>query len=290
LELRRRQANRHRKLSEPLHDPAAESLPAAARVAGWPLLADAHEHALVVLAMRLDCWVEPEPDGGFALLVDPADLDPVRAELATYASEQAQRRERVELPMVSNGIGLTILWALVLLGIFLQQQNDPSLAARFSNSNIAVFFRGEWWRPLTALFLHGDAAHLLGNATLGGLLCLLAVQTLGGWRGWLLILTAGAAGNALTGWAHLPAPHDSLGASTATFAALGLLVGLATIQAWRSRSYRELRPLAVPLVVGLVVLGLWGIGGERTDVAGHFAGWSCGVVLGLLAGSVRPGR
>lgn len=246
----------------------------------WPELAGAHEHALVVLAMHLDCWIE-ELDGGFGVFAAPGDLVAIDAEVALYAAEQAERRQHVELPLVSGGVGLTLLWLATLVGGFVLQQDDPDFTQRFSNSNEAVFLHGEWWRPFTALFLHADAAHLLGNTAMGGLLCVLVVDALGGWRGWLLILIAGTLGNVLTGWLYLPEPHDSIGASTATFAALGILVALGTCQAWLARSYRELRPLLVPMAVGVMVLGLWGTSGERTDVGGHLFGWLCGVVLGF---------
>ncbi len=287
MELRRRAANQRAALNPGLLDPAAHPPePDAGLVGVWDDLGAAHEHALVVLAMELECWIE-EVDGGFGVFAAPEHLAAIDAEHALYAAEQAERRQHAELPAVSGGVGLTLLWLAALVGAFLHQDADPDFTERFSNSNLALFEQGEWWRPFTALFLHADAAHLLGNAIMGGLLCVLVVDALGGWRGWLLILAAGTIGNLLTGWLYFPEPHDSIGASTATFGALGILVAIGTYHAWLSRSYRELQPLLVPVAVGLMILGLWGTGGERTDVAGHLFGWLCGVLLGLGAVVLR---
>jgi membrane associated rhomboid family serine protease len=157
--------------------------------------------------------------------------------------------------------------------------------------------RGEWWRPFTSLFLHADPGHLLGNVFIGGVFCVMVAQSVGAWRGWALILAAGTLGNAVNAGLRFPAEFVSLGASTATFGAVGILVGTASVAAWRSRSYRELRPVLVPVVIGLILLGWYGSGGDsagtegnNTDVAGHFAGLASGVLLGGVAAVGIPGR
>jgi len=43
---------------------------------------------------------------------------------------------------------------------------------------------GEWWRALTALMLHWDATHLLGNLGAGALLGISAAQVWGSARAW----------------------------------------------------------------------------------------------------------
>jgi hypothetical protein len=53
----------------------------------------------------------------------------------------------------------------------------------------------------------------------------------------------------------------------------------------------------VPVVIGLILLGWYGSGGEtagtegnNTDVAGHFAGWASGLLLGGAVAAGIPGR
>lgn len=267
-------------MEEPLPDES--EAPALVAVGEWPSFIEADEHALVALAMNRECWILPSPEG-FAVLADPDDAPAIRREFSLYAAEQSERRERIEPPLFPAGIELMLLWIIALTAVFLVQERYPGFTDRFCNSSRAMVEGGEWWRPFTALFLHADAGHLLSNIGIGGIFCVMAAHTLGLWRAWLLILASGTLGNAINAWARFPGDFASLGASTATFGALGLLTGAATMNAWKSRSYRELRPLIAPVFVGLTMLGMYGVGGEQTDVAGHFAGWSCGVLLGILA-------
>jgi rhomboid protease GluP len=77
-----------------------------------------------------------------------------------------------------------------------------------------------------------------------------------------------------------PPTHRAVGASTAVFAALGLLVGFA----WRhGLSLRERFAYAYgPLFGGVVLLALLGAGDEHVDVLGHALGFIAGVATGWL--------
>jgi len=94
------------------------------------------------------------------------------------------------------------------------------------------FRAGELWRAVTALTLHADLAHLLANIGFGALFGGLAARVYGAGCGWLLILVAAVAANAVNGLT-MPAGRASLGASTAVFAALGTLA----VVRWRARAY-----------------------------------------------------
>jgi rhomboid protease GluP len=273
-----------------MHDAAQNQSEAEWPAVGcWPSLAAAYDHALVVLAMNLDCQVDDGEDGCYAVRADPAHAAAIRHEFAVFAAEESQKRERVDPPVFPAGVELAALWVAALVVVFLKQVADPQLSSRFSNSSEALIAGGEWWRPFTALFFHADFGHLMGNVFIGGMFCLLVAQSIGAWRAWLLILAGGTLGNALNAWAHFPEAFQSIGASTATFAAVGILVGGETLRAWRARSYQLIKPLMIPLFVGIIVLGWFGTGGETTDVAGHVAGFGSGILLGLLAGA-RQGR
>ncbi|RYD65438.1 MAG: rhomboid family intramembrane serine protease [Verrucomicrobiaceae bacterium] len=261
-----------------------EDLPDLVPVGAWPSLGEAQEHALVVLAMNRECWIFPAA-GQYAVLAPPAEVPVIHREFALYESEQSERQVRVEPPVFPAGIELALVWALSLLVVFWWQGQDLSVVDRFCNSSKALVEGGEWWRAFTSLFLHADAGHLLSNIGIGGIFCVMVAHTVGAWRGWALILGGGMLGNLVNAWARYPNDFASIGASTATFAAVGVLTGVATLRAWRLHSLRELRPLMVPLLTGLIVLGWYGSGGEgpdaaRTDVAGHVAGWTGGFLLG----------
>ena len=98
----------------------------------------------------------------------------------------------------------------------------------------------------------------------------------------VVVLVCGALGNALNA-ALRPDAFSSIGASTATFAALA--VGASFV--WR-RGYfsgRGWRRAFAPVFGGIALLAFTGIGGERTDVLAHFMGFGVGVIGGSLAAS-----
>ena len=137
----------------------------------------------------------------------------------------------------------------------------------------------EWWRALTALTLHLDQEHLLGNLLFGVFAGIAAGRLLGPGVAWASILGAGALAN----YAEIliaPANHRAVGASTAVFAALGLIAGLA----WRQRlTLRERRWNALaPLIAGICLLTLLGAGTEHVDVLGHGLGFLVGLGFGWL--------
>jgi len=141
---------------------------------------------------------------------------------------------------------------------------------------------GEGWRAVTALTLHIDARHLLGNVLFGSILGLLATQALGVGVTWLAILVGGILGNIANALLQ-PATHSSVGASTAVFAALGLLVTLALLHA----RHRRIGAWKLgPLVAGALLLAWTGMGGERTDVLAHVMGLVSGLVVGVGCGFI----
>ena len=75
-------------------------------------------------------------------------------------------------------------------------------------------------------------------------------------------------------------PHSTIGASTAVFGALGLLVGHALV--WR-RAARRGRPAWLPIGAALALLAMLGTEGERVDLWAHGFGLATGVALGAIA-------
>jgi membrane associated rhomboid family serine protease len=140
----------------------------------------------------------------------------------------------------------------------------------------AKILAGQNWRSVTALFLHADFLHLLGNVVAMVVLGTVVCRLLGPGVGLLLIMTSGAVGNLMDAYLRTGA-HTSVGASIAMFGAVGILVGVATM---RSRVPGR-RPW-VTIVAGVAVLGLLALG-EHVDVAAHFFGLQTGFGLGLAA-------
>jgi membrane associated rhomboid family serine protease len=118
------------------------------------------------------------------------------------------------------------------------------------------------------------------------------ITAVGWWVGpgvgiWLVLL-AGAAGNALTAFAY-GAHHVSVGASTATFGAVGILAAL-QFAARRRRPWTRRRAW-VAIGAGLALLGMLGTG-AGTDIPAHLFGLLAGCALGVGAALVlrRPSR
>ena len=89
----------------------------------------------------------------------------------------------------------------------------------------------QWWRTVTALTLHVDHGHLLGNLLAGVVIGTVTAQLLGQGLAWLAILLAGTLGNLLAALMRAP-DHTAIGASTAVFAALGIVSAYTRQRRW----------------------------------------------------------
>src|SRR6266850_2241808 len=138
---------------------------------------------------------------------------------------------------------------------------------------------GEWWRAVTALTLHLDQEHLLGNLLFGIGIGVLAGRMFGPGCAWLGILLSGAAANMIDMLVS-PSGHRAVGASTAVFAALGLLAGFGWGERRTLRDRRFYR--WAPLFAGVCLLALLGAGSEHVDVLGHLLGFMTGTAVGWM--------
>jgi rhomboid protease GluP len=230
-------------------------------------------------------------DGWWLLLVDTSDLPRSEEELEAYQLENQgrPRRRRVRVPVLSSGrIGL-LAYAAVLLAVAVLA-NQWAFGLDWFESGAMQAARvmdGEWWRTVTALTLHGDAGHLAANLVFGTVFGLLAAQALGSGVAWAGILCAGALGNALNALIQQPG-HTSIGASTAVFAALAVVVAH-SMRYWGLLAGGPLRQWS-PLVGGVLLLAYTGTGGERTDVAAHLTGFLAGLTIGWVGSLAPPER
>lgn len=268
-----------------------------AEVGRYPGQHEAQEHALVILAMRQPCWVHHDVEsGGYLLHAEPAAAPAIARELREYDAEQPQKPVPVgstgtrEVFRYPAGWDLYFVWALSLCLMFLLQRSDPSITDRLASSSRDLIGGGEWWRPFTALFLHADTPHLLGNLLSGLFFGVLVSRLVGPLRGWLLILASGVAGNTITSALSWPEPFSSIGASTAVFGALGILTGLGFVTMLRAPIRLPWARITAPLIGGVILLGWLGGGSPdgNTDVLGHVFGFSAGLVAGLFTAILSP--
>jgi rhomboid protease GluP len=239
------------------------------------------EAALVLEAKALP-YDLTERDGRWTLLVAPDAADAARDELARYAAERrVVRRVPASLvPFEGSAIGAG-MYALILILVAycagIQAFGADWLAKGSLDARAGG--GGEWWRSVTALTLHLDQAHLLGNLLFGVGIGTLAGRAFGPGIAWASILVAGAAANYLD-MLISPSTHRAVGASTAVFAALGLLVGFAFRHGLSVRD--QLKYAYGPLFAGVCLLALLGAGDQHVDVLGHALGFLAGIALGWI--------
>ncbi|MES2981970.1 MAG: rhomboid family intramembrane serine protease [Verrucomicrobiota bacterium] len=258
-------------------------------VGTYPTLDEAHERALVALAMGESVRVENgDQPGEFDLQAEPDAVIKISEEIRQYEAESKIIGKSKIVP--SNwarypaGWGYYMIWAAVLLVVFHLQQTDLSLVERGKSSSIDLIEKGEWWRPFTALFLHADLGHLLGNLASGALFAMLVSKSIGSLKAWAMILLSGTVGNLITSLLTYPESFTSIGASTAVFGALGILSGVGLVENLREKVSMPWVRVLAPLLAGFVLLGWLGgaAPGSQTDVFGHVFGFSAGVVGGMI--------
>lgn len=212
---------------------------------------------------------------GWRVTVAASDEERARRALDDVAAERPRRPPAPTPPITLAGVHVAVVLAAIYLWVGPRVGASPSFAR--GEADARVILAGEWWRAVTALTLHADGRHLLGNAVFSALF----VGVLGGAVGvgtalWVT-LAAGTAGNLLNAWLRAPL-HQAVGASTAVFGAVGALSGVAfatrraagTARAW------------LALGAGLALLAMLGSNVE-TDVGAHFFGFAAGVPLGWAA-------
>ncbi|MDF1553335.1 MAG: rhomboid family intramembrane serine protease [Deferrisomatales bacterium] len=232
-----------------------------------------------------------------ALFAPTPELGRAAEEIRSYEREnRLWPPQRTQAP-AAPGSRWRTFGVLVALGLFHDLTFQPpgrvlGIAVdwhRAGTMQASRVLRGEWWRSVTALTLHADGLHLAGNMLLGGLLLVQLGRQLGVGLSTLLVLVAGTLGN-LTNAAVREAGHRSIGASTAVFGALGILVARS---AWATPR-RDWRRWVVPLGAGAGLIAFTGVGGERTDYLAHLFGFAWGLVVGALTQwpfpVQRPGR
>jgi rhomboid protease GluP len=256
----------------------------------------ANERALVVLSTDLPYWMF-RAEGRYVLCVEARFSDTVKSEIEKYEAEHHAGLRRLALPDAEwrkLNLPAFAIYALVMLAFFVNQQRGSGIleASGALDAN-AVLRGGEWWRIVTALTLHADIGHLSANLLSGVFFVLFVNLGFGAGFGWVLVVLSGAMGNGFTALVYHPEPHLSLGASTAIFGALGLLVGDAIVAGMRHGNFYVFRNRVVPVVGGLALLALLGAGDFRTDTLAHLGGFISGISLGLPAARLlewrRPG-
>jgi len=226
------------------------------------------------LRSRLDGW---------ALIVAARDADAGRESLDAYDRENIADTTRVRSASVApvrGAAAVGIAVGLLLIGCFAVTGTRDTRSAWFERggADAESIVAGEWWRTVTALTLHADAPHVVGNAAASALLVGAASHQLGPGVGLWLILLAGTGGNALTAVAYRT-HHDSVGASTALFGAIGILAATRIMSRGRHPAAHKRWMIVAASLALLALLGT----SPDADLLAHLFGILVGGGLGLAA-------
>jgi len=148
---------------------------------------------------------------------------------------------------------------------------------RGAGDSTAILKAGEYYRLVTALMLHADIVHLMGNCFLGGFLLHFYFNFFGNGLGLFTMLTTATIANYINVLAHGP-DHHFVGFSTAVFSVIGILCTSTYSKSTSTINFH----LFIPIMAGIALLALLGSGGERTDLGAHFFGLIIGMTAGLL--------
>ena len=209
-----------------------------------------------------------------------------KSELAQYAKEaRAAPVGHRPLKERSSGYSGVIVYviALILIAWLSWSYAFGYDWIALGRSDSARILSGEWWRTITSLTLHADLSHLASNIFFGGFFGFYVGLYLGSGLGWFSIVAGGVLGNALNVLIR-PEPHFAVGASTAVFAALGILAAYI----WRRGFWADThwRTRIAPVTAGICLLAFMGMGtgaeNDNVDIFSHVTGFIAGFGLSWL--------
>lgn len=224
-------------------------------------------------------------DNGFSVKVASECRARAQAILTSWQQERLERARRLALPPIRDATPMEFAaayaCALALLGFHLGLEASHRLEAlhEVGNSQAVLVLEGEVWRLVTALTLHADLPHVLGNTLFGGFFLAAVSARLGFGVAVLSFVVTGTLGN-LANAIYYGSAHHSIGASTGVFGLVGVLAGLAAWQ--RHRTALPGRGAWVAFGAALAIVAMLGSGGPDIDFSAHLFGLVAGGLTGLL--------
>jgi rhomboid protease GluP len=255
----------------------------------------AEELAFTLEAVGIEAQVVTVVEGSngtsrtvFALLVEERHVEAARKvvaeELESPPSRRGARPASVPVPAVRGTLAFTIGLMLLLCAVFVAEELCGGSERRVTLLRFGASFgpgvlgSGQWWRTVTAAFLHIGPQHLLAN--LGSLFVLgaLSRDRFGPGRLAVLWLASAVAGNWLS-LAVAPGAMLRAGASGGIFGLFGALAGARLRQLHAPRPATRFKRWHVAATV-LAFLALT-VGTGPTDYPAHLGGLAAGALLGL---------
>lgn len=261
----------------PQGDALPEELPEESVQVATGTYRQIRDYSLVLLSQNIVHRLEHSPEGPFEIFVTPENEARSRLQLGLYIKENPPKEENPPIPL---SFSLQPIWVLLVpilctfadFGNFIQRMHLQGIA------DAEKILRGEWWRTITAITLHGDARHLAGNLVTGYIVLNLMSYRIPLARMVPFLAIGSAIANFCVA-ATVQADYRALGFSSFVFAAIGALAVIEfRLMPHETRGLlRRFAPLCGALSLA-VFLGL----GENADILGHAYGFIMGCLCGLI--------
>lgn len=217
---------------------------------------------------------------GWGIWVQARDYPRAKDAVKDYFLENQGTEGEADMQEPVHAHGYAGVWAALVQALVyaaVSRNGDVHSVWSIFGASASRIMDGEVYRAVTALFLHADAVHLLGNMA-GLAVFATAVCHAAGWgAGILMVLFSGVAGNLFNAWVY-ESGHLSIGASTAVFGAIGILSGYQFLK--RRKNIRQKAAAWLPVACGLALLGFLGTG-AHVDLTAHLFGFLFGIVAGI---------
>ena len=237
-------------------------------------------YSLVLSAVNIPHSINTVSDNTFELHIPARHRERALYEIASYVQENRGWPPPAPAePLFSpsfKAMSFLVIGSLIFIYSISGDWHPESVwFQRGAGDSTAILQGGEYYRLVTALMLHADIVHLMGNCFLGGFLLHFYFKISGNGLGLFTMLTTATFANYINVLAHGPG-HHFVGFSTAVFSVIGLLCTSAYNKSTSAINFH----LFMPIMAGMALLALLGSGGERTDLGAHFFG----IVIGMIAG------
>jgi rhomboid protease GluP len=156
--------------------------------------------------------------------------------------------------------GLSILWGM-----------DPETTYRLGSSNINALVSNQWYRLVTAMFLHGGLIHIGFNMMVLLDIGPVVEELYGSARFLFIYILTGVAGFALSMFFH-----PAVGASGALMGLIGILIAVTGKRS--SMESKALRSRLISWAVSVFLIGFF----IHADNIAHFGGLASGFILGKV--------
>ncbi|MBE0585078.1 MAG: rhomboid family intramembrane serine protease, partial [Desulfofustis sp.] len=220
--------------------------------------------SLVLSAKGIGHRISRQQDGSITIFVPAAVEEAAAYQLDCYFREN-RNWPPPDQPARMSTISATppTFWLIAALALFYAVTGPWDYRSVWFSSGsgdaAAVLYHGQWYRLVTALTLHADVSHLLGNCLIGGILLHFFLQINGTGLGLLTLLISATVGNYLNVLVH-GGDHLFVGFSTAVFSIIGML---SIHQILEQRKPFGIR-MFIPPMAGAALLAMLGSSGVRT--------------------------